>query len=163
MRLGWLYMKLAANGKSKNSGRQMSYRPVPSPISKMAPVCRASDNRGRQRGKGIPRLMETENLETGRKAKHGTGSVITKTGILEYNMTGMLTDEKRYENSDTKEWNDINFKRRSITFETKIGNLTVSIHNTSEISGTKLGKKTRLSKLEEKKKNQRNSQGNTGI
>ena len=56
-------------------------------------------------------------------------------------MTGVLTDERQYENSETKEWNDTNFKGRSIEIGTlKIGNLTVGVHNTSEISGTKLGK-----------------------
>ena len=67
-----------------------------------------------------------------------TGTGIIKIGILEHKMTGMLTDERRYENSDTKEWNDKNFKRRSReTAEMKIGNFTVGKHN---MSGTKLGK-----------------------
>ena len=56
-------------------------------------------------------------------------------------MTGVLTDERRYGNSETKEWNNKNFKRRSReTGKMKIRNLTVRIHNTSEISGAKLGK-----------------------
>ena len=49
------------------------------------------------------RHMETKNLETGRrKAKYRTGTGIIKTTILEYNMTGMLTDERGYGNSDPK-------------------------------------------------------------
>ena len=56
-------------------------------------------------------------------------------------MTGVLTDERRYGNSETKEWNYRNFERRSRgTSKMKIGNLTVGVHNTSEISGTKLRK-----------------------
>ena len=48
--------------------------------------------------------METENLETERrKAKDGTGKGIIKTIILDYNMMGMLTGERRYGNSDLKE------------------------------------------------------------
>ena len=54
-------------------------------------------------------------------------------------MTGVLINQRRYGNSETKEWNDTNFKRRSReTGKMKIGNLTVGVHNTSEISGTKL-------------------------
>ena len=84
--------------------------------------------------------METENQETEkRKANDGTGAGKLKIGILEYNMMGMLTDESRYENSETNEWNDTNFKRTSReTGKMKIGNSTVGVHNTSEISGTKL-------------------------
>ena len=56
-------------------------------------------------------------------------------------MTGVLTDETRYGNSETKEWNYPNFKRRSReTGKMKIGNLTLGVHDTSEISGTKFGK-----------------------
>ena len=58
--------------------------------------------------------METENQETEeRKAKDETGTGIIKTKILKYNMTRILSDERRYGNSKTKEWNDTNFKRRS--------------------------------------------------
>ena len=47
--------------------------------------------------------METENQERERKkAKDGTSTRIIKAGILEYNMTGMLTDKRRYGNSETK-------------------------------------------------------------
>ena len=86
--------------------------------------------------------METENQEIERrKMKDRMGTGIMKTGILEYNMTRMLTDERRYGKLETKEWNDKNFKRRSReTNKLKIGNWTVGVHHTSEISGTKLGK-----------------------
>ena len=69
--------------------------------------------------------METDNQETERrKAKDKTG-----TGIMEYNMTQVLTDEKRYGNSETKDWNDKNFIRSKKTGKMKIGNLTVGLHN----------------------------------
>ena len=62
----------------------------------------------------LKRRRKEENLETRRReAKDGTGTEIIKTGIPECNMTGILTDERRYGNSNTKEWNDKNFKRRS--------------------------------------------------
>ena len=48
--------------------------------------------------------METASQETEkRKAKNGTGTGIIKTGILEYNMMGIMTNEKRYGNSEKKE------------------------------------------------------------
>ena len=55
-------------------------------------------------------------------------------------MTGMLTDKRPYENSETKEWNGKNSKRNRQTGNIKIGNLTVGVHNTSKTNGTKLGK-----------------------
>ena len=56
------------------------------------------------------RRMETENQETERrKAKDGTSTGMMMTEILEYDMTEMLTDERRYKNSET---NGTEFKKQ---------------------------------------------------
>ena len=83
----------------------------------------------RQKGKAArkrhTRRMETQNLETEK----------WKTEILEYNMTGMLTNETRYGSSETKERNNKNFKKKNKEIgKMKIENLTVGVHNTNEIS-----------------------------
>ena len=111
VKLGWQQSKLAANGKSKNDGdgRSIDGFQVPS-------------RRWRQRAE-----------------PQAKGETRIKTRILEYNLTGMLTDERRYEKSEPNEWNDDNFKKRSKeTGKIKIGDYPVGVHNTSEISGTKL-------------------------
>ena len=139
VKLGWQQSKLAANGKSKNDGdgRSIDGFQVPS---------RRWRQRAEPQAKGETRIkryigrMETENQEKERrKVKDGTNMRIIKTRILEYNLTGMLTDERRYEKSEPNEWNDDNFKKRSKeTGKIKIGDYPVGVHNTSEISGTKL-------------------------
>ena len=53
----------------------------------------------------------------------------------------MPSDERRYENSETRKRSDENWKRRSREIhKMKIQNLTVGVRDMSEISGTELGK-----------------------
>ena len=53
----------------------------------------------------------------------------------------MSNDDSWCENSETKERNDENWKRRSReTGKKKIGNLIVGVRDRSEISGAELGK-----------------------
>ena len=132
---------MASNGNSKNvrGGPSTDGFRVPSLRWRQRAEPQAKEETPRKRH---IRCIETENQETDRrKAKDGTGMKIIKTGILKYNMTGILTDERRDGNSETKEWNDKNFKRRSTeTGKIKIRNLTVDVYNTREIKGTKLRK-----------------------
>ena len=96
-------------------------------------------NRGKQREKAN---TPHDNGDPGnRKMKDVMGTEIIKTGIWEYNMTGILTDERRYGNLNTTEWNDKNFMRSSgETGKMKIGNLTIDVYNMNEITGSKLRK-----------------------
>ena len=56
-------------------------------------------------------------------------------------MKGIASDERRYGNSQIREKNNENWNRRSREIDKqKMRNLTVGVHDMSEISGTELGK-----------------------
>ena len=113
VRLGWQQRKLATNGKNKNDGG----RP---PIDGFQGPSRRWRHRAEpQAKKETARKTHTCCMKTPRtrrqrrNTKDVTGIKIIKTGIvLKYNMTGMLTDERRYGNSKTKRWNDKNLKKK---------------------------------------------------
>ena len=61
----------------------------------------------------------------------------------------MPSDERRYRNLETRERNDENWKRRSReTDKEKIDNLTVSVHDMNEISGTEKGSRKTVKERE---------------
>ena len=110
VRLGWQQRKLAVNGKSKNSrgGRPIDGFQVPIRRWRQRAEPETKKEIARKRH---TRHMETENEETERrKAKDGTGKEIINTGVLEYNIREMLTDERRYENEKQRNRQDKNWE-----------------------------------------------------
>ena len=99
----------------------------------MAPAFRCSGKEGNSEKKAYTPHGNGKPGNRKKEGKRWNGSGIKKIGILEYNVTGMLIDERRYGNLETKECNDKNFKIRSREIgKMKIGNCTVCVHNTSE-------------------------------